>query len=458
MALKFSGVKFSGSIERKMNIFFILLSLAFSCILLRLFYLQLLNYPAYRGMSDTNSLRLIPSRAPRGLITDRNGAILASNVPTYSLFLVPNDLQTYGASLVRLSEILGEPLESIESLVESRRKTRKFEPIRLRTHLDEELVSKIEENKVRLPGVYIQMEPERYYPLGETASHILGYIGEIGERELLRMKEKGYEVGDWVGKKGVERKYDEVLRGAKGGVQVEVDASGVQRRKLADKPPVQGQTLMLSIDLKIQKLAEELMGENTGAIVVSNPRTGEILAMVSKPNFDPNEFAGGVSYEEWNKLMTDKSRPLQNRAIQGQYPPGSIFKLVTTLAALEDHSIDYDKTFYCSGLLNYKGWFYGCWRKSGHGYVNLSRAIIESCNLFFNQLGLIVKIGKIGMVAEKLGLGKPTEVDLGAETSGLVPNPRWKESTQHMPWFPGDTNHLSIGQGFLLATPFQCWT
>ncbi|HTC20323.1 MAG TPA: penicillin-binding protein 2, partial [bacterium] len=364
-------------------------------------------------------------------------------------------IKTYSSTLLKLSQILEEPLSSLEDLVESRQQRRKFEPIRLQSHLDEELVDKIEENRVRLPGVFIQMEPERFYPHGDLASHVLGYIGEISEDDLSRMREGGYAVGDLIGKKGVERTYDEILRGQNGGVEVQVDASGTQRRTLAYRNPIQGQTLKLTLDWKLQQLAEDLLGDEIGSIIVTNPQTGEILALVSRPNFDPNAFVSGISYKEWNGLLKDKNHPLENRAIQGQYPPGSIFKLVTALAALEDGVIDLNKVFLCRGIYWYTVWPYRCWRISGHGWVNLERAIIESCDIFFYQLGLLVKIDKIYRMARELGLGSKTQIDLDSEVSGLVPNSRWKESTQHMPWFPGDTIHMSIGQGYLLTTPLQ---
>lgn len=457
MALKFHRGKFGGSSEKKMDLLFGLVTLAFVAIFFKLFYLQILNYPYYRGLSDTNSLRLIPQRAPRGIITDRNGEILATNVPTYSLFLVPADMKTYGSTLVRLSQILEEPLSSLETMVESRRQRRKFEPIRLESHLDEDLIARIEENRVHLPGVYLQMEPERYYPRGELASHLLGYIGEISEGDLLRLKEAGYTVGDWVGKKGIERTYDKILRGFNGGVQVEVDASGVQRRTLAYRNPIQGQTLMLSIDIKLQQLAEDLLGDQVGSVIATNPKTGEILAMASKPNFDPNEFVGGISHKAWNKYLKDENHPLQNRSIQGLYPPGSIFKLVTAVAALEDQvlELDKEKVFLCRGIFWYKTWPYRCHHVFGHGWMNLERAIMESCDIFFFQVGLLVKVDKIYRVARRFGLGSKTKIDLDSEQAGLVPNPRWKESTQHMPWFPGNTIQMSFGQGYLLATPLQ---
>jgi penicillin-binding protein 2 len=197
------------------------------------------------------------------------------------------------------------------------------------------------------------------------------------------------------------------------------------------------------------------MGDNIGAIIVTDPRTGEILAMASTPNYDPNQFVSGISFKDWNKLIKDKTFPLENRAIQGQYPPGSIFKLITALAALEDHVIDYNRVFLCRGIFWYKTWPYRCWRTSGHGWVNLQTAIVESCDIFFYQLGLQVKIDQIYRVARMMGLGSKTGVDLDSEVSGLVPNPKWKETTQHMPWFPGNTIQMSIGQGYLLTTPLQ---
>ncbi len=456
MALRFPrGIKFAVSTEKKMNVLLGIVTAIFFGVFLKLFYLQILNYPYYRGLSDNNSLRLITARAPRGIITDRNGEILATNEPSYSLYVVPADLKNNTNSLVRLSQILDEPLSSLELMVESRKKRRRFEPIRLQTHLDEKMIAEIEENRVRLPGVYVQLEPERYYPHGELASHILGYIGEISEEDLTRLRENGYSVGAVVGKNGTERVYDQVLRGEDGGVQIEVDASGIQRRTLAYKKPIQGQTLQLSIDWKIQELAEKLMADQIGSVVVTNPQTGEILALVSHPNFDPNEFVSGISFKDWNKLLKDKNHPLENRAIQGQYPPGSIFKLVTTLGALEDGVIDFNKVFLCRGIFWFKTWPYRCWRTSGHGWVNLERAIIESCDIFFYQLGLLVKIDKIYSVAKEMGLGSKTKVDLDHELSGLVPNPQWKEATQHQPWFPGNTIQMSIGQGYLLTTPLQ---
>ncbi len=448
-------MRYVGPVEPKVERMRLFVYLAFSIIACRLFYLQILNYPTYRELSDANSLRLIPERAPRGLITDRRGVVLADNVPTYSLFLVPADVQTHALTLQKLSALLGEPLSGLEGIVATRKYRRRFEPIRLRTHLTEDLIALIEENKVDLPGVYIQMEPERHYPFGKMASHILGYIGEINDEELFRLRSDGYDPGDLIGKRGVEKIYDRYLRGEPGGFQVEVNPAGVQRRTVAYRAPVQGKILSLTVDFELQKLAEDLMGDLPGAAIVCNPKTGEILAMASQPGYNPNEFVGGISVKNWNKLLGDKMKPLQDRALQGQYPPGSVFKIVTTLAGLEDSSIDPERPYLCRGIYWYKTWPYRCWKTFGHGWVNLNNALIGSCDIYFYQAGLQIKVDHLYKAARAFGLGSRTQVDLDAESPGLVPNAKWKEATQHMPWFPGNTIQMSIGQGYLLTTPLQ---
>jgi penicillin-binding protein 2 len=446
------GVGFvEASVERVRIVVF----LAFGIILGRLFYLQILNYPHYRAQSDANSLRLIIEPAPRGLITDRKGVVLATSVPTYSLFLVPADVQTHGPTLQNLSRLLEEPLPVLEELVSSRKYRRKYEPIRLRTHLTQDLIDRVEEHLPDLPGVYIQMEPERFYPFGEKAAHILGTIGEINEEELFRLRMEGYGSGDWIGKRGVERIYDRYLRGEPGGFQVEVDPAGIQRRTVSYRSPNPGKTLRLSIDFEVQKLAEDLLGDMAGAVVAVDPKNGELLALASRPGFDPNQFVSGISVQNWNKLLNDPLKPLQNRVVQGQYPPGSVFKIVTALSALDSGEIDPEKTLLCHGIYWYKTWPYRCWKHFGHGWVSMQKALVESCDVYFYQLGLQIKVDKLYRAARAFGLGSKTRIDLDGETAGLVPNARWKEATQHMPWFPGNTIQMSIGQGYLLTTPLQ---
>lgn len=445
------GEKLQKNIKRFQKLTYLMLLL----IVLRLFYLQIIQYSHYRSLAEGNSLRLIPYKAARGFIYDRNKVILATNQPTYSLFLVPADARTHAKSLIRLSEILGEPLSHLESLVSSRWRTRRYEPIRIRTNLDWELMAHIEEARPFLPGAYIQMEPRRFYPYGVQAAHVLGYLGEISESELVRMKDKGYEPGDWIGKKGVEQVYDLWLRGEKGGVQVEVDAMGRQRKILAQKDPVQGNHLILTLDWELQELSEKLMENYSGSLVAVNPENGEILAMVSHPAFDPNAFAGGISYKKWKQLIQDPLFPMQNRCIQGRYPPGSVYKVITALAALEEAGFNPNRPMLCRGIYWFKTWPYRCWRTTGHGWISLNDALVESCDIYFYQLGLFSKIDDLYRVSRMVGLGSKTHIDLDAEDQGLVPNPRWKESTQHMPWFPGNTIQMSIGQGYLLTTPLQ---
>jgi len=429
--------------------------LAFSVIICRLFYLQILNYPHYRAQSDSNSLRLITERPPRGIITDRKGVVLATNVPTYTLFLVPADVQTHGPALQNLRRLLEEPLPVLEDLVASRKYRRKFEPIRLRTHLTQDLIDRIQEHLHDLPGVYIQMEPERLYPFGARTGHILGYIGEINDEELFRLRKDGYNPGDWIGKRGVERIYDRYLRGEPGGFQVEVNPAGIQKRTVSYKPPTPGKTLRLSIDFETQKIAEDMLEGLAGSVVAVDPRNGEILALASVPSYDPNLFVSGISVKDWNKLLSDPMKPLQNRSVQGQYPPGSVFKICTALAGLEAGLVDPEKAFLCHGIYWYKTWPYRCWKNYGHGWVKLQKAIVESCDVYFYQLGLQIKVDRLYRAARSFGLGSKTRVDLDAESAGLVPNARWKEATQHMPWCPGNTIQMSIGQGYLLSTPIQ---
>jgi penicillin-binding protein 2 len=253
----------------------------------------------------------------------------------------------------------------------------------------------------------------------------------------------------------VEKFYDSLLRGQAGGFQVEVNPSGVQRRIMRYRAPVSGKTIKLSVDFEVQKLAEDLLGAEAGAIVVCNPKNGEVLALASQPGYDPNLFVGGISVKNWNKLLKDELKPMQNRCLQGQYPPGSVFKIVTALAALKDGLINPDRLFLCRGIYWYKTWPYRCWKTFGHGWMNLHNALVGSCDIFFYQVGLELTVDRIYRAARAFGLGSRTHIDLDSEMAGLVPNAKWKEATQHMPWFPGNTIQMSIGQGYVLTTPLQ---
>jgi penicillin-binding protein 2 len=442
-------------IQRKIRFFYWIISLGFLAVFLRVFFLQILNYSKYQNLLNENSMRFFPKQAARGIITCRHGQILATNKPSFSLFLVPAQLKSTSSTLVQLSEILGESLDSLEDMVALRSIDRRYEPILLQSHLTASLIAKIEENQERLPGVYIHVEPERYYPYGKLASHVLGYIGQISQQELLDLKGEGYQYGNWMGQKGIEKFYDQYLRGENGGTYVEVNAQGIQQKVLYQISSSPGDTAVLTLDMKLQRIADQLLKGKEGAVIVSNPRNGQILALASHPNFNPNDFVGGISVKNWKHLIDNPEHPLENKAIQNGYPPGSVFKLVVSQAALADRVVTPSQLFLCRGIFWYDSWPYRCWDIYGHGWISMHNALVESCDIYFYQVGLKLKISRIYQMARRMGLGSLTGIDLSSEGMGLVPNPRWKEAVLREPWFPGNTIQLSIGQGYLLTTPIQ---
>jgi penicillin-binding protein 2 len=423
----------------------------------RLFWLQIIQGSVYRDQAENNSIRVVPQRAPRGLIYDRNLQVLAGNVPNLSLGLIPAELLRHPDRveevLLDISRLLKLDLKIVKQKFEQQ-KQRPFAPARLLTDIDRQIVTSFEEKKQNLPGAVILTDSKRIYPQ-ITAAHVLGYVGEITQRQLELKKSEGYRMGDMFGQSGIERIYDEFLRGEDGGRQVRIDAAGRELGVLKQREPVGGNNLVLTLDLALQMAAEEVLGSRTGAIVALDPRNGEILALVSKPDFDPGIFSGRVSPRRWNQLLKDRGKPMANRALQGLYPPGSVFKLVTAASGLASGLITPQDRFECLGIYWISTWPYRCWKEIGHGQVNLNQALAESCDVYFYQVGLRVRVQQLYEAALSFGLGKQTGIDLPGEVSGLVPNSIWKEQTQHMPWFPGNTVMMSIGQGYLLTTPLQ---
>ncbi len=425
-------------------------------LLARLAYLQLLEGTRYRELSTRNRVRLVPIKSQRGLIYDRNGALLASNVPTFTVALIPASFPPEGESrlqaLALLETLLGVSAEEVETKLKNRG-LRYYEPLRIKTNIDRFAAARIEEHRPELPGVVVFTESRRNYPLGALGFHVLGYVGEISEHELALRE--GYQTGDIIGQLGVEKAYDHYLKGRNGWLHIEVDALGRQKGVLGREDPWPGHNLVLTLDARLQAKAEELLGQQKGVLILEEVKTGEILAMASSPTFDPNGFARGLSRADWEKLRKDRDYPLTNRATQGLYPPGSIFKIVTLTAALEEHLVTPLQTFTCKGVFWISTWPYRCWQSEGHGPVNASRSLVESCDVYYYHLGLRVKVEKLGRWARAFGYGQATGVDLPNELAGLVPSAQWKERTQNMPWFPGNTVMMSIGQGFILATPLQ---
>lgn len=442
--------------QQRIKILGVAIGLCFSLMILRLVYLQVVHGDYYRGLSARNRVHLLPIKAQRGLIYDRAGNLLVGNVPAFAVSLIPAELpkeeKKRTEEFLKLQEYLGIPPEDLENKLRQR-KWRYFEPLRIQSNVSRETATQLEEHQLDLPGVVVLTESRRHYKFEQLAFHVLGYVGEISESDLAIRE--GYQAGDIIGQAGVEKVYDHYLKGRNGWLHIERDALGRQRGVLGREEPWAGYNLILTLNRELQEKAESLLLKKKGAIVAVDVRNGEILAMASSPSYNSNNFTQGISQKEWDQLCRDPSYPLTNRVIQGFYPPGSIFKIVTLLAGLEEKLVTPDEHFFCKGIFWISTWPYRCWLDAGHGMVDARRSLIESCDVYYYFLGLRVKVDKIAKWARAFGYGSPTGVDLPNEVAGLVPSPQWKERTQNMPWFPGNTAMLAIGQGYLLGTPIQ---
>lgn len=416
----------------------------------RLWYLQILQASYYDERARHHWVRSVLIHPPRGLMLDSNGNVLATNVISYNLCIIPAEFEVADEGLDMLSKLSGKPKSQILELVNGRR-YRSFEPIVLRKGLDKKTLTEALERIHVMPGVSVEEVPVRHYPHDRLAAHVLGYIGEVSKEEL-RVRQD-LMPGDRVGKSGIEKVYDKFLQGRKGYRLVEVDATGALVRKLSEIKAQAGKTLRLTIDLRWQMACERALGGRKGAIVVMDVRDGGILAMCSSPSFSPNSFSNGMSESEWRKLQTDRSHPLQNKAISGCYPPGSTFKLVTAFAGLASGVITPQTKFTCNGGLRVGRRLFRCWRR--HGTVDLVKAIGQSCDTYFYRVGLLVGPERLSRYAHAFWLGKKCGIDLTGERSGLVPTPSWKRARYGIRWYDGDTANYAIGQGYLLTTPLQ---
>lgn len=423
----------------------------------RVAWMQLLQGAHYRELAVANSVRTVPARAPRGQVLDRNLRVLVANAPAVSVGVTPAELPRDKAQAAAVMDEVARLLKLDPAVVREkveRQRRRPYAPARLAADVDRALVAKLEDRRSRLPGLSVWEDSKRSYPL-RAAAHVVGYVGEITERQLGRLKDRGYRLGDWLGQAGVESQYDSLVKGVDGGKQVRINASGRELGVLKQIAPKPGDNLVLSLDGGLQQVAEEALGEEAGAIVALDPRNGEVLALVSKPDFDPGTFAGKVDPKAWAGLLEDERRPMNNRAVQGLYPPGSVFKVITALAGLSEHVVEPDEALNCYGIFWISTWPYRCWKEIGHGPVAMERAITESCDIYFYQLGLRLKVDALARWTRDFGFGEPSGIDLPGELGGVVPDPAWKQSKEGLPWFPGNTVMMSIGQGYLLATPLQ---
>jgi penicillin-binding protein 2 len=421
----------------------------------RLWYIQITRGDYFRDQAERNRLRIINIPAPRGLILDRKGRVLVDNEISFSLILRREYMEDKGRLLDVIERHLGLERADLEKKLEDFRLVPTVFPIPLKNRLDFAEIAFVEAHRDRFPELSLEWIPTRRYVLGPMASHIFGYVGEVTPEELAQPAFRSLAPGDIVGKAGLERFYNARVKGTKGQEKVFINSIGQITRVVEKIPAQKGRDLPISIDLEIQKKAEEMMEGQKGAVVAIDPRTGEVLCMVSKPEFDPNLFIGHLSRQQWQELVDNPDKPLQNKVIQGTFAPGSIFKILVAAAALGEKLIDPETTFFCPGQTEMLGRIVHCWNASGHGSVQLMEAITNSCNIYFYNVGLKVGVDRIHNWAVRMGLGTRSGIDLPGERAGLVPSSEWKQKTYGQPWYQGETVSVAIGQGAVNVTPLQ---
>jgi len=445
--------------RRKTFFFTLMIIFLFAVLLVRVWYLQIVKGERFGELSENNRIRIVTVKAHRGKIMDRERRVLVDNRPSFNLSVVPEDVKKKDFKKV---------LDFLQQKIPLRKKTvlkklKSVSPFRsmiIERDINRDAMAFVAEHRYEVPWLELNIEPMREYKYKKLAAHLVGYLGEIDERSLKKSRKSSnsYQLGDLIGQFGAEKIYEDYLRGENGRRQIEVDAYGRELKFLREEEFSPGNNVILTIDLRLQEFAEKLFADQEGSIIVMNPQNGEILAMVSKPSFDPNLFAKGITRESWLDLIQNKTHPLQNRAIQGQYPPGSVFKIVTATAGLEERVIDPEKTIFDKGYFYFGKRIYRDWKEGGHGRVNLHRAIVESCDTYFYQVGTELGIDVLARYAEGFGLGQPTGIGLENEKEGVVPSTQWKKKARKEVWFPGETVSASIGQGYNLVTPIQLAT
>jgi len=419
-----------------------------------LFYLQVIKGPYYQRLSKKNRIRLLSIESPRGRMFDRNKRLLVDNRISFDVAIISQELKDRDQTLGKLAGILGITEKKIETSLKKNFVT-PFQPTKIVRDIGKSKAITIEERKLDLPGVIIETAPKRHYVCGMNASHMFGYLGLISSAELSKLKSYGYVIHDLIGRSGIEKTYNNYLKGLHGGMQIEVDNRGYQVGILGIKEPVKGKDLYLTIDMELQDYIEEVFADARGGACVIDPRDGQVLALVSSPSFDPNSFVSGKNSSEIKRLLISDKYPLLNRLVQCSYPPGSVFKVVTASAAMENRRITEDTELSCEGSYRLGDRVFRCWWEKGHGRQNLKAAIMNSCNVYFWQVGRLVGVDEIAAYAKKFGYGYPTGVDLPDETGGLVPSKRWKLLTKKRGWYKGETLNYAIGQGYLLTSPLQ---
>jgi penicillin-binding protein 2 len=427
----------------------------------RFYFLQISRHDYYQTLAENNRISIVPITPNRGLISDRNGVVLAHNFFVYTLEITPSMVEDFDATISEISKLVEVSPLDLKRFKKLKAESRTFESIPLRTHLNEVEAAKFAVNRFRFPGVELKSRLFRRYPLGKQGAHMVGYIGRINDKDLANLTKNNalsnYKGTDHIGKSGIEQSYESVLHGTTGFQQVEIDADGKAVRILSSQAPISGSNLILSADSKLQEIAETAFGDRRGALVAITPGTGEVLAFVSMPTFDSNLFVDGIDVENWKLLNESLDKPLINRPLRGVYPPGSTFKPFAALAGLENDkrkppfSIN-DSGFYTLPSSSHR---YRDWKPGGHGVVDMRRAITISCDTFFYGLAMELGINRLISFVHHFGFGQKSGIDIAGEVSGLLPTPEWKMRRFKQPWYMGETVIVGIGQGYTLTTPMQ---
>ena len=443
-------------LQRRLLVLRLALLIGLVVLFSRIWYLQVVKGGFYRELSEQNRVRTVPVRPARGLIYDRHGELLANNIPSFNLYATPEDMKDRLQLATTLEELIG--LSRTDTLKRLSRQSHSYVPILVKGGLTLREAAEVEGHRLDLPGFRIQAESQRNYLHGLVGSHLLGYVGEVSPEQQDEPAFADLIPGSVVGKTGVEKTFDQVIRGKPGQKTIEVDARGSERKTLTVTEQTSGDDLYLSLDLTLQRLAESLLNEEAGAVVAVDPRNGDVLVLASRPGFDPNLLSHGMTGAAWDQIARDGRHPLTNRAIQGIYPPGSIFKIMVASAALESSKWSPSTKVHCSGQFPFGNHVFRDWKKGGHGTMNLYQAVVNSCDVYFYLLGNRLGIDAIAEAARQYGLGQPTGIELPGERSGIVPSTEWKIRARREPWYPGETISAAIGQGYVSVTPLQMAT
>jgi len=427
----------------------------FSLLFLRLVYLQIIKGQEFRLLSEENAVRLKSIKSSRGLIFDRNKKLLVDNRPSFNLKIVREDAGDVKKIVKKVADLIAIDFQELMDNIEKAGKGAFYKPVMLKSSISRDQLAIIEAHQFDLPGIQIDIEPVRYYIYKKIAAHLLGYLGEINSNELKSGNYLNVRAGDSIGKYGIEKSFQKYLHGKRGGKQIEVDANGRIIKVLRTIEPEPGLDLNLTLDLDLQKRAEKMLENKEGAVVAIDPANGDILVMASNPSFDQNDFIGGISTKKWAALIANPGKPMINKAIQGEYPPASTYKIITSFAAFEEKHIDTTTSVFCPGFLKYGNRAYRCWKKQGHGKMDIIDGLTQSCDVFYYQAGIKIGVDALAQYAKGCGFGIKTGINLDNEKRGLIPTSAWKLKRFNEPWQRGETLSIAIGQGFNLVTPLQ---